>query len=493
MSNESSSYGQGRAPEAAAGPSRRDFLMSSISAAAAGAAGTPLAGGLFGMDAAAQAAKPPHIIHIVSDDQGWKDVGFRGSDIKTPNLDKLAATGAELRQFYTQPFCSQTRAAMLTGRYPFRYGMQIGAIPSGATYGVPTDERFLPQVLKEAGYKTALVGKWHVGHGKREFWPLRRGFDKFYGALIGEIDYFTHSAHGVLDWYDGDKQSNAKGYATTLLGQEAVKVIETHDPKTPLYLYLAFTAPHTPYQAPKEYLDRYAGIADPSRRAYAAMITAMDDQIGRVLDALEKRGMRKDAFVLFHSDNGGTRSAQFTGESKVKGELPPDNGPYREGKGTNYEGGTRVVAVANWPGKVKQGAVEGMMHAVDLFPTFIGLAKGKVPTAKPLDGVDVWGTISEGKPSPRTSMVYNVDPTGASLRDGDWKLVWLTMLPGSVELFDLASDPGEKTNLAEKNPDKLKALQGKARELASQMVMPFFMTDALGASLTRAPVTPANP
>jgi len=481
-------------PQPRAGIRRRDLLLSASSFIAMGAIASPVLESTFGASSALAAPnpKPPHIVHIVSDDQGWKDVGFRGSDIMTPNIDQLARTGAELQEFYTQPFCSQTRAAMLTGRYPFRYGMQIGAIPSGAHYGVPTDEWYLPQSLREAGYMTALVGKWHVGHAKREFWPRHRGFDYFYGALVGELDYFTHSAHGIVDWYRDDRQIKEEGYVTTLLGNDAVRLIEKHDPDKPLYLYLAFTSPHTPYQAPQDYLDRYKTIADPARRAYAAMITAMDDQIGRVVAALEKRKMRDNTIILFHSDNGGTRSAKFTGESAVKGELPPNNGPYREGKGTLYEGGTRVVAVANWPGRIKAGQVNEMIHVIDLFPTLIGLAGGRFDKSKPVDGLDVWQTISAGQPSPRTEMVYNIDPSGGAIRQGDWKLVWLALLPGNVELFNLAADPSEKTNLVDANPDKVKALQGRIKDLAAQMVTPFFLTDALRSSLSRPPSTPED-
>lgn len=474
------------------GLSRRNLLLGASSLAAVGAGGALVVGEMLASQEAQAAgtAKPPHIVHIVSDDQGWKDVGFHGSDIKTPNIDELARTGAELQQFYTQPFCSQTRAAMLTGRYPFRYGMQIGAIPSGGQYGVPTDEWYLPQSLKEVGYTTALVGKWHVGHAKTEFWPRQRGFDHFYGALVGEIDYFTHSAHGVVDWYRNNEPIEEEGYATTLIGSEAVRFLEQHDASKPLYLYLAFTAPHTPYQAPDEYLERYSGIENPERRAYAAMITAMDDQIGRVLDVLNKKDMRDNTIILFHSDNGGTRSAKFTGESVVKGELPPNNGPYREGKGTLYEGGTRVVALANWPAKIKPQKVDEMIHVVDLFPTLLGLAGAKADKSKPVDGLDVWPTISEGQASPRTEVIYNVDPSGGALREGDWKLVWLALLPGNLELFNIAQDPSEKTNQAEANPEKVQAMQQRIRELATQMAMPYFLTDALRSALSAPPSTP---
>src|SRR5262245_3796525 len=197
-----------------------------------------------GAGAEAAAAQPPNIVYILVDDLGWKDVGFHGSDIKTPNLDALAAAGTRLEQFYAQPMCTPTRAALMTGRYPLRYGLQTAVIPSAGTYGLALDEWLLPQALKEAGYETAIIGKWHLGHAKRDYWPRQRGFDYQYGPLLGEIDYFTHSAHGKRDWFRDNKPLTEKGYVTTLLGADAVKLIERHDPNKPLFLYLAFTAPH---------------------------------------------------------------------------------------------------------------------------------------------------------------------------------------------------------------------------------------------------------
>jgi len=235
------------------------------------------------------ATNNPNIVYIVADDLGWKDVGFHGSNIMTPNLDKLAAGGTKLEQFYAQPMCTPTRAALMTGRYPFRYGLQTAVIPAGSAYGLATDEWLLPQALKEAGYTTAIIGKWHLGHSDKKYWPRQRGFDYQYGPLLGEIDYFTHEAEGVVDWYRNNNRVKEKGYSTTLLGNEAAKLINEHDAAKPLFLYLAFNAAHTPYQATQEYLDQYKNIDDPARRAYAGSITAMDDQIGRVVDALEKR------------------------------------------------------------------------------------------------------------------------------------------------------------------------------------------------------------
>jgi arylsulfatase A-like enzyme len=444
------------------------------------------------------AGRKPNIVHIVADDLGWKDVGFNGAtDIRTPSLDALAAGGAKFTQFYVQPMCTPTRAALMTGRYPFRYGLQTAVIPSVSTYGLDTTEWLLPQALREAGYETAIVGKWHLGHADKKYWPKQRGFDYQYGPMIGELDYFTHEEHGVLDWFRNNEPVREEGYTTTLLGKDAARLIEEHDVSRPLYLYLAFNAPHTPYQAPKEYLDRFPDIPDPTRRTYAAMIAALDDEIGRVVAALEKKKMRENTLILFHSDNGGTRSAMFAGVmadmSKVK--IPCDNGPYRDGKGTLYEGATRVAALANWPGRIKPQAVDGLIHAVDLYPTIAALAGASTAKSKPLDGLDVWDTISQGKPSPRTEIVYNVEPFRAAVREGDWKLVWKTLLPSRVELFDLSRDPSEKNNLAAEHPEKVAVLQQRLEALSREAAKPLFLVDqfkALQKGLHGEPILPID-
>lgn len=429
---------------------------------------------------AAQAAKPPHIIHIVADDLGWKDVGFNGcTDIRTPNLDALAAGGAKFTQFYVQPMCTPTRAALMTGRYPFRYGLQTAVIPSVSAYGLDTTEWLMPQCLKEAGYRTAIIGKWHLGHADRKYWPRQRGFDYQYGAMIGELDYFTHEEHGVLDWYRDNEPVREKGYTTELLGNDAVKLIQGQDPSVPLYLYLAFNAPHTPYQAPEAYLARYPNIADPTRRTYAAMVTCLDDQIGRVVAALEKKGIRDNTLILFHSDNGGTKNPMFAGVmadmSTVK--IPCDNGPYRDGKASLLEGGTRVCALANWPGHIRPQVVTGMIHAVDLYPTLAALAGASTARCKPLDGVNVWNTISQGDPSPRTEIIYNIEPFRAALRQGDWKLIWRATLPSSVELYRLPEDPSEGHNLASAHPEKVAAMKDRLNALAQEAAKPLFLAD----------------
>lgn len=438
--------------------------------------------------AMAEGARPPNILYIIADDLGWKDVGFHGSDIQTPVLDGLAKAGVQFDEFYAQPMCTPSRAAFLTGRYPMRYGLQSGVIPSAGGYGLATDEYLLPQLLKDTGYETALVGKWHLGHGDTKYWPMQRGFDHFYGALVGEIDHFEHASHGVKDWYRGNSPLDEEGYDNTLFGNEAARLIRDNKGEKPLFLTLAFTAPHSPFQAPEEYVKRYAHIADEQRRLYAAMVTAMDDAVGHVLTALEDTGMRENTVIVFHSDNGGVRSALFAGESKVGDNLPADNGPYRDGKGTLYEGGTRVVGFMNWPGHIKPGVVQGLSHVVDMYPTLAAIAGAKMEKNKPLDGMNLWPAISEGTKTPREEVVYNVDPTGGAVRQGDMKLVWNAGLPGKVELFDIARDPGETTDLAAKDPELVARLQARLVELSKEMAPPLLIMEAIRLTFGAPPV-----
>lgn len=441
----------------------------------------------------AQTARKPHILYIIADDLGFADVGFRSPEIATPTIDQLAREGAELQQFYVQPMCTPTRAALMTGRYPMRYGLQSFVILPEQSYGIPLDEKLLPQILKEAGYSTAIIGKWHLGHADRKLWPKQRGFDYQYGALIGEIDYNTHKVHGVTDWYRNNRKLDEPGYVTTLLGKDAVRHIRQHDPAKPLFMYLAFTAPHTPFQAPKAYVDRFASIADPNRRTYAAMINAMDEQIGAVLAELSRKGMREDTLVIFHSDNGGVTSATFAGQIETKGQLPARNTPLRNGKGSLDEGGTRAVALANWPGQIKPGKVDQPMHVVDMLPTLAGRAGASLSGTKPLDGIDVWQTLSQGAPSPRTEIVYNVEMFRAALRQGDWKLNLRATLPTKVELYNIAKDPGETTNLAAENAPLVAALQKRIDDLSKEMKPSLFFQETFKSYLGRHAPGPVFP
>ena len=238
----------------------------------------------------------PHIVVVLADDMGWADVGYHGSEIQTPNLDQLAMSGVRLEGFYAQPLCTPTRASLMTGRYPFRYGLQVGVIGPRADYGLPTEERLLPEALQEAGYRTAIVGKWNLGHARPEYLPTRRGFDHQYGILGPAADYWTHESappggrRAGLDWRRDDRPIREQGYATELIAREAVRLIEEHPVSRPLFLYVAFTAPHFPLQAPEAFVERYGHIEDPRRRIYAAMVTAMDEAVGQIWDALEDRG-----------------------------------------------------------------------------------------------------------------------------------------------------------------------------------------------------------
>lgn len=443
----------------------------------------PLAAAALFSSTVLAASRPPNVLHIVADDLGWKDLGFQGAtDIRTPHLDRLAREGARFEQFYVQPMCTPSRAALLTGRYPMRYGLQTLVIPSKGTYGLSTDEYLLPQVLQDAGYQTAIIGKWHLGHADRRYWPRQRGFDYAYGAVLGEIDYFSHDAHGVTDWQRDNEPVKEQGYVTTLLGDDAVRFVEKQqDNEKPFFLYLAFTAPHAPYQAPDEYVERFRNIPDQTRRVYAAMISCLDDQVGRVVEALDRTGQRNDTLILFHSDNGGTRDARLTGEGKV-GSIPCDNGPLRGGKGDLYEGGTRVPAFANWSGHIAPGTViETPVHVVDILPTLAALGGASTDKCLPIDGIDISAALlGEGEPA-RTEVVYNIEPFRAAIREGDWKLVWRTLLPAKVELFNIDEDPNESRNLAADHPEKVAELQARIGQLATEAQRPLFFTTAAEA------------
>jgi arylsulfatase A-like enzyme len=365
-----------------------------------------------------------------------------------------------------------------------RYGLQTLVIFPSHTYGLPVDERTLPQALKEAGYDTYMVGKWHLGHADKKFWPQNRGFDHFYGNVMGEVDYFTKERGGVIDWQRNGHFLKEKGYYTDLIGDEAVKLIEGHDPAKPFFLYFASLAPHAPYQAPNGDQDKYKSIADANRRTYSAMIDALDGQIGRIIDALEKKKLREDTIILFATDNGGPTKGLFAtgarseeerthqeGGLSMSAKPPPSNAPFRGGKGELHEGGVRVVAFANWPSRLSPRVVDTPLHMVDVMPTLLALAGAKSDPARPLDGRDMWRTLAEGAPSPNEDILINVEAFRGAVRKGDWKLVKVALLPGRTELFNLRSDPGETNNVAEQNPEIVRGLEARLIAYASQQKM----------------------
>jgi arylsulfatase A-like enzyme len=438
---------------------------------------------------AAAIAKParPHVVFILSDDQGFADIGYRSSEIKTPHLDALAASGVRLEQFYVQPVCTPTRAALMTGLYPLRLGLQLGVIKPESRHGLPLSSRTLPQALREAGYFTALAGKWHLGNGAPEYLPTARGFDRQYGFYLGMTDYFTHERDGGLDWHRDDRALREEGYATDLIANEAISIIERHTGGTqPLFLYVAFNAPHTPLQATEPWLARFAHIADKKRRTHVAMIAHMDDAIGRIVAALDRRKLRETTLIVFSSDNGANTPVG-------------DNTPFRDQKGSVYEGGVRVPAFAVWPGRLPAGRrVQQPLHMVDWHPTLIHLAGASLPET-PIDGRNLWSALVGSNDAPlHDEILINAAPGTGALRRGDWKLVrngqlrfkggtpppafsWADLLkesklpPGDaalqqVELFNLADDPGETRNLATARPELVRELSARYESYARQAV-----------------------
>ncbi len=442
--------------------------------------------GLFALGSCAVAAANaprPNLLFILADDLGWADVSFHGGEIKTPQIDRLAAAGARLEQFYVQPVCSPTRASFMTGRYPIRYGLHVGVVRPWATYGLPLEERILPQALKEAGYETAITGKWHLGHFEPAYLPTHRGFDHQYGHYNGAIDYNTHMRDGGFDWHRDDKVCRDEGYSTHLVAREASRLIAGHDVSKPLFLYVPFNAVHAPLQVPVSYTEPYAQMKG-NRRTYAGMVAAMDEAIGQIIAALEQKGLRDNTLIFFCSDNGGPNPGVVT-----------SNGPLRAGKGTVYEGGVRVPAVAVWAGRIKPGSVvEAPLHMVDWYPTLLKLAGVSQTQPLPLDGRDAWPAITQGAPSPHEDILNNITGSGGAVRAGDWKIVVNGQFTDAeesaggaaapkkkgkkkagakktaaaakvagphVELFNLKSDPYEKTNLAEAEPAKLAEMQAR--------------------------------
>lgn len=420
---------------------------------------------------------PPNIVIILADDLGWADVGFHGSDIHTPHIDALAKSGVKLERFYAMPFCTPTRAALLTGRYPFRYGLQTAAIPSDGSYGLDVKEILLPNILRRNGYSTAIVGKWHLGHADKKYWPNNRGFDYQYGPLVGEIDYYTHAANGKRDWYENGEPLTEEGYATELIGAKAVEKIKKHDKTKPLFLYLTFTSPHAPYQAPENQKADYPNIKDPTRRSYAAMVSVMDQQIGKVLKALEQKEMIDDSIILFMSDNGGNRLAAMSGESDVSDmKLPASNAPYSGGKGTVREGGCRVVGVINWPKNLNARTYNQPIHVVDWMPTFLSAAGIEHEFGKrKIDGLNLWNSIATSEEPHRQEVIYNIEPYRAAVSDLHWKLILRPAIPPKAELYDLSKDPGEENNLADSHPDIVKRLRIRIFELAEKSETPLFL------------------
>jgi len=407
----------------------------------------------------------PNLLLIVADDLGWSDVGWHGGFGKTPHMDRLVKEGVELDQHYVQPVCTPTRTALMSGRYPGRFGPQP-LTPSNLR-AMPLGTVTMASALKAVGYATHQCGKWHLG-ARPEWGPTAYGFDTSYGTLTGAADPWTHKyrqGNPYEDtWHRDGQRLDEEGNATELVAAEALRRIE--EKKAPWFVYVPFHAVHTPVDAPEKYLRLYDGVKfhdDPvkheSRLRLAAMIAQLDAKIGQFVAALEKTGQRGNTLIIFTSDNGGIESLKNNYVGKV-GDSPlnSENDPLRGQKNTLYEGGTRVCAFANWPAKLKPQKFATPMHAVDWLPTVASLAGYKSKAELKWDGIDQWPALTgTGAASTAPRTIYIAMAKGHSLRHGDWKLI--APGKGAPELYDIAADPFEKTNLAEAETGRLTELQ----------------------------------
>lgn len=427
----------------------------------------------------------PNIVVLLADDLGWADVSFNGGVIATPNIDRIVREGVRLDRFYVAPICSPTRAGLLTGRYPIRFGAMRAVFPPWRQGGMDPTERTFADVLGAAGYEhRGAFGKWHLGHSDVRYHPLRRGFTEFYGHYNGAIDYFTHEREGEVDWHAGYEPNDDQGYSTDLIAAAAVRFIREHAQQgSPFLAYVPFNAPHSPFQAKEEHLPLYADLepvcgnwtgeseSAPSpqqtanRRILGAMIHSLDEGVGRVLDALDEAGVAENTLVLFSSDNGGVGGIS-------------ENAPLRGAKQSVFEGGIRVPAAARWPGKIPAGSTTSAPLAnIDVLPTLMRIAGVEDHGGKPLDGIDALDVLT-GDLDAVDRDLYNyigqqgLDQEQISYMTKEWKLVVLGQAVNdeSVDvnarrlfLFSIRDDPHELENVAADHPDVVAEMYEKVK------------------------------
>jgi arylsulfatase A-like enzyme len=432
--------------------------------------------------------RPPNIVVIVADDMGYADIGVHGSkDIPTPNIDALAKGGIRFTDAYVSgPYCSPTRAGLLTGRYPQRFGHEfnLDVSPAHSDFGLPLTETTMADHLKAAGYRTALFGKWHLGTGDK-FHPMARGFDEFFGFLGGQHSYLDAQAATRNPLLDGRKVVAETTYLTDAFTDRAVDFIKRQKSQ-PFFLYLAFNAVHIPMQATDKYLARFTNIADDQRRTYAAMLSAMDDGIGRTLAALRAEGLEENTLIIFFNDNGGPTMAGTT----INGSS---NAPLRGSKRQTWEGGIRVAFIIRWKGHLAEGKIDARpIIQLDVLPTALAAAGVKPQPQWKFDGVNLLPFLT-GKMSrqPHEALYWRLGENMA-IRKGDWKLVKTNERPlqdvdaaifndlSDAELYNLADDIGEKKNLAAAHPEKFKELAADWQRWNKELAKPLWRPGARG-------------
>ncbi len=433
---------------------------------------------LFALPRAEAAEKTrPNFLLIFSDDQGVADIGCYGSEIPTPHIDSLARDGLKFNSWYVaSSICTPSRYGLLTGRNPSRSrDALLGALmfldPQDRSRGIYPDETTIATQLRSAGYRTALIGKWHLGHGDSRHLPNANGFDYSYGHTAGCVDFFTMDYGNTPDWYRNGIPIDQTGYATDLITDEAVAFLSTHDASTPFFLFLPYNAPHfgkgwddgndrtvNLLQPHPRDLARFPEITDPTRRKFAAKVAALDDGIGRVLRTLKEQRLEENTLVIFMTDHGG--DPNFGGS----------NHPLRAGKATLFEGGIRVPCLMRWPGKIAAGTeTDAVSSALDLFPTFCSLAQIEA-LPSPLDGINLTRLLLENAPNPERELFWELGShqmldrgRWSALRQQHWKYV---QTPNDGEwLFDLGQDPHETTNLKEAYPEEFRRLRQRAKNL----------------------------
>ena len=415
----------------------------------------------------------PNILIILADDLGWNDVSYHGSEIKTPNIDKLISSGVELDRFYVQPTCSPTRAELMTGKSAMRLGI-TRPISKNQKLGLGLEEKILPQYLKELNYSTYLLGKWHLGSYIPDYFPTRRGFDYFYGYLTGGIGYWDHIHGGGHDWQRNEVGLREDGYVTQLIKNDTLKIIDNHDFTNPIFLNVNFGAPHIPNEAPEESVLKFSYIEDETRRLHAAMVHEMDNAIGEIIAALEKENVLKNTIVMFASDNGGLTpdvklNPSFLSIPKKIGVCDTknrfgikifqwicenysggsSNKPLPEGKMSVSEGGIRVPAVIWWPGKFEYSKSENFITMMDVLPTILDLINYKNEIE--VDGVSRVSSLNDNDNSESSKyVVTNIINDKYAVIEMPYKLI--TSADGD-QLYNILDDPSENLNIASENQE----------------------------------------